>query len=302
MSNHRQTPKKAAKSNTVSYRQSLRKAFECLSSNFTTFLKAVWPSCLIIGGLIAILLFLFRILPFHKAFSFIWLIGLLVIGVHSFLFQKIYPTYQKAKTMKQETSDNAGGEKFFEAGEISFKPQNFSFLLKASAQTLIVWVIEFSVYMILFYGFTFLSSISMLVWILYAIIVLMLAIPFNVALYNTTICSLGGNSSVYSAWNSIVWGFKQFIQDFGSFFVLLFVSFSIFLFLSIIFLLPLLILNMVVNLSDFAVINGDSTDLPQYITIIYLILGFVLSAWIAFLTTIPTLPMQIYIAAKRAIV
>ncbi len=239
-----------------SYRQVISDALNLCTTHVVAFFKGLWPLSFGIGLVIAMVLLLMRLSATQVQLVSTIVVGALILLLLAAVYMAVTADLLRAQV---DGLVSPSLKRHLKA----YLKRSFSVYLLLVIQTVVLVGLGLLTFKY--------SDAHIYLWLAYALVVLMLSVPFSLSLAHS--CLIHS-----SALKSLAWGFKRMNQNFGS---TLFVNFATGV-LGVIFVvlccLPVLVLNIVFAASDLAVALGDTTDLPSAIYVLHFVLSMVLSA------------------------
>ena len=260
-----------------SYRNIVSDTYSLMISKTRTLFLSVYPLCLIVGIMSAVMLYAMRTTSFLQyVYSAVY--TLLFVFITSLLIhiaRKVLSDYGSQDTMVR----------------FNYKKDFKGIIQPASATSLVILLnVLVSFTLLLSANFT---NIPM-VMAVSLLLITFLQVPFTLATYHQALNATSGAIS-------LKYGFRNTFRHFGATFFLLFISTIIICALSFIFCLPLEILSLSISLSDLATIQGDPTDIPSYMFTVYYFLAVVLLTMSTYFMLIYIIPQILHISSLLAL-
>ena len=256
-----------------SYRNIVSDTYSLVISKTRTLFLSVYPLCLLVGIMSAVMLYAMRTASFLQyVYSAVYI--LLFVFITSLLIhiaRKVLSDYGSQDTMVR----------------FNYKKDFKGIIQPASATSLVILLnVLVSFTLLLSANFT---NIPM-VMAVSLLLITFLQVPFTLATYHQALNAI-------SVAISLKYGFRNTFRHFGATFFLLFISTIIICALSFIFCLPLEILSLSISLSDLATIQGDPTDIPSYMFTVYYFLAVVLLTMSTYFLLIYIIPQILHISS-----
>jgi hypothetical protein len=255
------------------YRNIVSDTYSLMISKTRTLFLSVYPLCLLVGIMSAVMLYAMRTASFLQyVYSAVYI--LLFVFITSLLIhiaRKVLSDYGSQDTMVR----------------FNYK-KDFKGIIQPASATSLVILLNVLV------SFTLLLSANFInipmVMAVSLLLITFLQVPFTLATYHQAL-------NTTSVAISLKYGFRNTFRHFGATFFLLFISTIIICALSFIFCLPLEILSLSISLSDLATIQGDPTDIPSYMFTVYYFLAVVLLTMSTYFLLIYIIPQILHISS-----
>jgi hypothetical protein len=255
------------------YRNIVSDTYSLMISKTRTLFLSVYPLCLLVGIMSAVMLYAMRTASFLQyVYSAVYI--LLFVFITSLLIhiaRKVLSDYGSQDTMVR----------------FNYK-KDFKGIIQPASATSLVILLNVLV------SFTLLLSANFInipmVMAVSLLLITFLQVPFTLATYHQAL-------NTTSVAISLKYGFRNTFRHFGATFFLLFIYTIIICALSFIFCLPLEILSLSISLSDLATIQGDPTDIPSYMFTVYYFLAVVLLTMSTYFLLIYIIPQILHISS-----